>query len=461
MAYKRVNFQLDQGLADAFVSYAKRSGMTKAKLLRQIILGASELNVALQRRFYEGRSTTFNFRVDAAALRMLLAWQSQYGLSLSALIRIALLQFLERSSPRLEMTVPQRNVAVGGGLEAKAAVLENRYELLNVAELMSLARMHLLLGRLDKVQELVADAEKLLVARPMDAPEFSQVWLTKGIYLRHKRQLAPAQKYIAKALSLATQHSQSEIASTAWAELSILSGLREDFAQALRQSEAGMELLTVDKQPTSYIKSYLRLASLYSMQGDQAQCYRYVERCLNLLKTLPHKKGLHAHVYTRLSLIYARFQDLTSAGIARSRLDPGRLTGMDAHFDAENKGLVALLRGDLDAAYSFFRTSEVLEAELRGQQLFSKVKLWKLFIEARHNLPYTLRQLNQLQYLEHNPYPSLAKYVAASAKYLYGDGFVRRQGANELAAVADSGRYPLIVAGAKSTLEKNSFQLVV
>lgn len=464
MAHKRLNFQLDQELARLFLQRAKAMGSTKAKLLRQVILTTSDLDISRHGEYHSTKPTTFNFRMDPNVQRVLAHWQSRYGFAASALVRIALSQYLVANLPRVEALVPQKatpRLVKKSSLEEVAAYYENRHEELSVAQVVELARMNLILGDLNKVHELVTKAEQSLIARPVDAPEFAQIWLTKGIYLRHKRQLTSAQKYVQQALKLAQKYDLVDVSTTAWAELSVLSGLHEDFAQALRQSEAGMELTTIDKQPSSYVKSYLRLASLYSMLGDQVQSYRYVEKCLNLLQTLPTKRGLYAHVYTRLSLIYARFRDLTSVSIARSRLDSNGVSGMDLHFNSENKGLAALLNSNFTEAYAHFDHSEKLETSLRGNQTFSKVRLWKLFIESKHDLPYSLRQLSSLQYQQQNPYPSLVKYVSASAKFINGDKPAQRQAALELEKISQTGKYPLLKQGAQRTLFEKQIQLVV
>lgn len=442
--FERLTFRLDPEIAAKFSEAADASGLTKAAYLRRLVLQTRKLDFD----FYSNSplECSFNLRVEPHTLNRLLDLADLYRIRLSECVRIIL-------TNNLVKVIDQESLRSSAPMD------------LDFSELMTVTKIELSLGKLEKSAELVSEMEKRVNSANLQDRRLAEVWSFKGSLLRRQRSFRAAKAYLHQGLKIANANSVKSLRIPMMAELGVIAGIEEDYDKAWSISEEMAAMQDCETGLLSKVKSMMRAANLLSLRGDSPAARIILYKALGLVDQLSTETQ-RCFIQTRAANVFAREGEVEIArNLLLSGLETTHLAGSvsELHYMYENLGLLALVSGDLIAAENYFAISGNFQQQFFGESALSKLKLWQLFLLAKSNYASARRQLSDLQWSSvEMPYPQLTQYISYAIDYVFAPQVqVRTNAERKLRQLAHSARYAHLSSAAAETLSKKWLAVAV
>lgn len=446
----RVSFQLPADLYAHLNELAEIKGITKAKLLRSWVEYVPEINLKPNSQPTE-RVAAYNLKLPLSTYESAQLNAQNYGLSLSAYLRLLITSRLNTEDAESVARYLFRRTDILTLL----AELESKQEH-SLWELEILMRLHMQLGNYDVAWKHIYQLEKRIAHLPHENIFAAKLLLARASIAWMRRQLLNSRKYLEQALRIALVHGDRFLLSQIFGQLSVLSGILDDFEMAVEYGFRALGYIEITESPVAMMRGYVSLAGHYVHLGEGNQAKFMLHQAENLLSGMTNP-GLKVFFGARAGWVYLKLGDASRAQhylLEAKQLAEERDSKKELYYIFENLGADAVYKGEWEQAKEYIQQAEILEMRMRDAEV-SRTRWWQLLILAAQgegDEAYSeLRKLVELRREVGNQ--SAGKYMLACIGFLFAqDKGLRERGERSLRELATTGKYDLVRRAATETL---------
>jgi hypothetical protein len=443
---RRLTVNISRHLDKNIARLARAQGLTKSTLVRKFInVTSPEITLTANKNKSKNKQTLqYTLRLNQAEWSILENLATKNNLALSGCVRA----LLQRAYTNIIAPKHTNNSIPKKPANAVKDKLQTLW--LNVNA-----------GQLTQAQVGFGEVEDILGSTSIDAWPYAHIYLSRGLYARHVRNLRQAEKMFHASLELASAHGLNDVKMMAFSQLGVLADLRGEVWQAVSYNLQAQELAQSQSDNVEELKIILRLANLAGYQQDSKRVNDYVAAA--------HQRAGDdvMRLWNRLAVSqirlghFAKAEEILQQSLAQMQTDENKKI-TESRYCLEDLAVCVLARGEKQQAKDLFTQAEYWEAHLRRPVLFGKARLYRLFIGAEDNFNDNYRQMEQMVEYQLEPvYEQLGRYILYSAEFLFGDASEIEKGERRLREMAADRSNPMIAAAAAHTLQTKSLRPIV
>lgn len=416
--YIRINFQLPADLASEFSDFAKQSGITKAKLLRDWVRAYGALEIP-RSNFDPTIATSFNLRT---------------GLDLASMISIRAKANKLRRSAYLRGVITIALAAVksekpSGSSRLRIVTTSNNWEqlnLLNYRQVVADSLESMDKGDLETASSLMDHLEQKYVAQYRENEVFAYIDLVKGQIARHRRNLDLSERLLENALEICLN---TQCSIDCWQrvhdQLSVLAEIREDIDKAIWYTQQSQTLAGHSLKLSE--RYYLRLASLYSQKFNKSKALGYLAKVKTSQVAKDNSRNSRESIRrrNRKAVVLTRLGYVSEArGIFEQLKTEAKQAGYakEQRYISEALAMMDASEGKHSVVVASLARVIQQETKFRGAApCLSKTKLIYYYSLAALGNEQALADLKAMVRLQHRPtYQGLGEFYLYSALNEFG-----------------------------------------
>jgi tetratricopeptide (TPR) repeat protein len=477
---KRISFRLNEQLSNKLEEDSINKNIQKSKLLANILKAFCELhksnpvvkiNEDILPNVKQKKTLTFNFYVDKDILNQLDVIANK-----SFVTRSSLITFIIQSSLA---DITNKVIIIKQSKSKQSINIKTLYDKGNYASLVDLMSDSLYKNSIDDIllyirsQQFLGNFKEAYIVtseyerRLDDAKRLAELKLIKGrIEIEYFRDVHKANKLVREVLDLVKdQKSNNNILGEIYYVLAPVKFYTDDIWESQKMYEKALKYLNPVTSKELYIQTAINLARVYT-------CLLDTKKAENLFSKIESSVDVKHNHYHLLNLARARTvmayiqEDFNSA---RSYINEAlkhnlsTRSSIEALNICEESGKTFLFENQQRLAFTHdrFATGIKIENSVRPDVVYSRLRLFNYFVEARYNYEKSFEEVNTV--LATSLFPiqrNLTNYIKYSMMYIYGNEKDKSTGELNLKILHDTCNSPVIKQAAVKTLSNKSISPV-
>ncbi|HYD34500.1 MAG TPA: hypothetical protein VD999_00355 [Vitreimonas sp.] len=469
MLKHRITFRLSRSLAAHFEEKALKSGLTKAKLLRDWLQVTPD-HFQLSSVPHNDNTTSFTFHLNANDWKKLNHLSQSLGLSKTKVLQLIINNQVQGTQPSVALVNNKeshideviKSLWNQGYLDQLKNHACNDLESLSSDQIFLVIQSNLELGNFHEVKEQLA----LLNTKPGRGLYYRcKQLICEAHYLVHcQRNLLTSKQTIDEAIALAEQLQDRELLGITNRINGEIYFYNDQPERALHAHQRALDYLDPIIYRHHFLRTLLDMIKIYIGQHNWLMAELYAAKTADILQRNPniyfqswyerHQALYHLVKGNLTESSYYLNKSLTNVTLSNSIW---ALTVLNL------KGKILITQHKTAEASQLFEDAFTFDRLLRPTSSFSRAKLYALYMRTAAHYENSIQELEKLT--ESNAQSvesSLGKYVLNTARYLYSPlGADQIKGEAGLKQLSSVGSYQSLRHAALKTLSTHEIQPVL